>query len=174
MAGALSLLLTLLCLGWVSPIAQADTEQLSVRFTSMSPSAITDSGDLTLTGTITNNSSETHTAPVVKLWRDRSPITNSDALALLLDNDDSPELSDVVTSSEASVTLGDLAPGASADFSVKASFTSGDDPLSLTSTDCAYLVGVRVDEADGSQLGGARTFIASPGATTWSATTVAE
>lgn len=174
LAGALSLLLTLLCLGWVSPIAQADTEQLSVRFTSMSPSAITDSGDLTLTGTITNNSSETHTAPVVKLWRDRSPITNSDALALLLDNDDSPELSDVVTSSEASVTLGDLAPGASADFSVKASFTSGDDPLSLTSTDCAYLVGVRVDKADGSQLGGARTFIASPGATTWNATTVAE
>lgn len=161
-------------LGIVPPQARADGTAAEITLSSMSPSSVTNSGNLTLTGTVTNKSTATITTPTVRLWRDRAPLTNADAITLLMQDQSSPTLADVVTTSAAKDTLTSLQPGASTNFTVSASFTDGDDPLALVSPGNAYLVGVRVDSSAGVQVGSSRTLIAYPGSTSYSATTVAQ
>ncbi len=174
LAGLLCIVLTTLSLGVVHPAVRADDATLDVTFTSMSPSAVTDEGDLTLTGTITNKGSATVNRPTVHMWRNRAPLTNADALNFLVKNQSSEPMGDVVTTSAAAQTVASLTPGASANFTVRAAFSGGGDPLALVSPGNAYLVGVRVDNSAGTQVGSSRTLISYPGTSKYDATTVAE
>ncbi|MCT3012477.1 hypothetical protein EFN05_10630, partial [Propionibacterium freudenreichii] len=117
------IVLTTLSLGVVHPAVRADDATLDVTFTSMSPSAVTDEGDLTLTGTITNKGSATVNRPTVHMWRNRAPLTNADALNFLVKNQSSEPMGDVVTTSAAAQTVASLTPGASANFTVRAAFS---------------------------------------------------
>lgn len=135
-------------LGLTGPTAAAaEPEALaSITLTSISPSLPERDGTITLEGRVTNTSKDPIVRPQACFWRDQSPITATDGLESALDSDSNQPLG-----SRLCTALGtyddlyepdrpDLAPGASAAFTVSASVAD----LALAPTDGVYLVGVHV------------------------------
>jgi hypothetical protein len=129
------------------PAAADEPEALaSIRLTSISPALPAPDGTITLAGRVTNTSKEPIVRPQACFWRDQAPITDLEGLSSALGSaSNSPigsrlcrepgQFQDLYTADEP-----DLAPGASATFSVSARVTD----LALAPTDGVYLVGVHV------------------------------
>lgn len=161
------LLFVVAALALPGPVAHAAEQAVTVTLTSLTPSTIQSSGDLVITGEVTNTSSAPIETAKARLWRSRPPITNPDAVANAVATEPDSPAGAVVRSEAATADLtanGPLGPGERRSFTVAASFDAGDDPLRLTSTGVAYLVGVVV-QADGyssAVLGRARTLVPAP------------
>ena len=146
--------------------ADDETASVEVTLTQVSPSVLASSGELVLTGTVTNNGSEPLTALTVRLWRDARPITSLD----LMDPSSANSTSGAVMQSpSARDDLGDgsLAVGETKPFTVRAEMGSdAPEQTWLSEPGAAYRIGVEVDSLarwDDEPLGEARTFIALPG-----------
>ncbi|MFT8395009.1 DUF6049 family protein [Propionibacterium sp.] len=150
-----------------------DNPTVSVHLDQLSPSSVSGSGDLTLNGTVTNDTDTVIPSATVKLWRDKRPITNLDAMQLTLTGATTDAQSEV-TSDGASAVVGPLPAHGSRSFTVHASFTSGSDPLDLLSPRTANALGVTVSEPGGSTLGSSRFLMPYPTSQGYRATTVAE
>ena len=149
------------------PAAHAAEAAVTVTLTSLTPSTIQPSGNLVFTGEVTNTSSAPINSAKARLWRSRPPITNPDAIANAVATQPDSPVGAVVRSEAATADLtaeGPLGPGERRAFTVAASFDSGDDPLRLTSTGVAYLVGVVVHTGGYSSevLGRARVLMPAP------------
>ncbi|SDV00968.1 hypothetical protein SAMN04488544_3404 [Microlunatus sagamiharensis] len=166
--------------GPTTSAAAAEPEALaSITLTSISPSLPERDGTITLKGRVTNTSKDPIVRPQACFWRDQSPITAADGLESALDSDSNQPLG-----SRLCTALGtyddlyepdrpDLAPGASAAFTVSASVAD----LALAPTDGVYLVGVHVlQNGVPIAVGRTRVFVpvlsAEPARTTRTATLV--
>lgn len=148
--------------------AEAADPTVEVRLDAVTPSVLRLSGDLTLTGRITNTSDVELSGLRVQLWSSRGPITNVDALNLALHSSDYAYAGALITQDPRGnidlTTDGPLAPGETRPFSVTATIDDGPDPLRLNSTRVAYLVGAQVRQTTGRRtttLGSARTLLPS-------------
>ncbi|SEP84509.1 hypothetical protein [Microlunatus flavus] len=148
------------------PVAAAAAEPTSlatISLTSIKPSLPSRDGTITLSGKVTNTSKDPIVRPQALLWRDQAPITDVDGLDAALDSaSNSPigsrlyqkpgQFQDLYTAAEP-----DLAPGASATFTVSAEMAD----LALAPTDGVYLVGVQVLQ-NGVPVAVARTRVFVP------------
>ncbi|WP_316670206.1 DUF6049 family protein [uncultured Propionibacterium sp.] len=153
--------------------AVADDTSAAVAITGIDPMAVASSADLTLTGTVTNTGSSQITDATLRLWSVRGPITNGDALYNALSSNQNPSSTPTVHGDGASSRITELAAGASAPYSLKASFTSPE-ALGMTSTSSAYLVGAMLLDSGGNLIASASTVIAYPGGSSYQAAAVAE
>ena len=144
--------------------AQAADNPVSVTLTGVSPTQVDTSGDLTITGTVTNTSAATVGPLVIRLWRSIYPITIPDALSLTLASaQDDPPGQPLRTDPRARVELDELAAGQTVSFHLQASFVDGVEPLRMTSPGNAYVAGVQVVHASSGQvMGMARVFMPFP------------
>lgn len=136
--------------------AQADEDPavVTVTLTSVSPEALGNSGDLVITGEVTNTSDSELRRLEVRLWRDATPLSTLTELARATASTTSSGAVMESESARAQLTSGDaaLAPGASAPFSVQASLApEAAEQLWLSEPGAAYQVGV---EVYGSEAGG--------------------
>lgn len=148
-AGLAAVLGALGPVGAVRTAAAAEPEALAaITLTSVDPSLPTRDGTITLQGRVTNTSKEPIVRPQALLWRDQAPITDQDGLdAALGSASNSPigsRLFDVPGAFQDLWTADrpDLAPGASAAFTVSAKVAD----LALAPTDGVYLIGVHVTQ----------------------------
>lgn len=145
-------------------LAWADENPVSITLTSVSPTQVGTSGDLTITGTATNTSATKLGPLVVRLWRSIYPITIPDALTLTLESaQDDPPGQPLRIDPRASLQLDQLAAGQTVQFSLQASFVDGVEPLQMTSPGNAYLAGVQaVDASSGQLMGMSRVLMPYP------------
>lgn len=145
----LALALGLAGLALTPGTAAADEPQAlaSISLTSVSPSVPSRDDTITLSGRVTNTSKSPLVRPQALLWRDESPITDSDGLdAALASASNSPIGSRVVEPGAYqnlySADDQQLAPGRSATFTVSAKISD----LALSPTDGVFLIGVHVTQ----------------------------
>ncbi|MCW2761053.1 MAG: hypothetical protein JWR85_1254 [Marmoricola sp.] len=145
----------------VAPRAdEVEATPLSVALTSMSPSEIPRKGAITLTGVVANASSEDWTDVNVAPFISREPITTRDALAEAAATSPSVAVGERLTDAGTYASVGDLAPGERAAFTIRVPRTS----LLISGAPGVYWIGVHAlgQNADGRDLvadGRARTFI---------------
>lgn len=143
---------------------------VEVILTSVTPSVLAASGELVLSGTVTNTGTEPLTALTVRLWRDARPITTLDVMDLASATNSTSGA--VMQSPSARDDLGDgsLAVGETKQFTVRAEMgADAAEQTWLSQEGAAYRIGVEVDSLarwNDAPLGEARTFIALPASTT--------
>lgn len=150
--------------GLALPAAVADTDPLAIDITAVTPTVLTNSGNLVVAGIIRNVS----TTPVddisVWLWRDATPLTHGLQLQRSVGNEGGAASQDP----QASVLIDRLEPNGSARFSVQASLDPNQavEPLWLNQPDAAYRVGVEAYGRTAGQpitlVGASRFFMAHP------------
>ncbi|WP_126464139.1 DUF6049 family protein [Propionibacterium australiense] len=160
-------------LGLGTAPAAADDESAAITITSINPIVVSDSGELTITGSLTNTGSAPITGASLRLWSTRGPITNGDAFYNTLDGDQDVTNTLPVRNDDASTQVTGLAAGASRPYALKAPF-NGPESLGLASPSSAYLVGVMLVDADGTLITFTSAVIGYPGRDGYRATTVAE
>lgn len=181
-AGLIGLLMGLIVVLGLVPVpparAQVTSDEVAVTLTTISPTVLGASGNLVITGTLTNRSPEALQGVEVRLWRDATPIVT---LAGLESASGNPEPSGAVLQSASAHQLirdGEpLQPGGTAEFSVAAAFgPQVSEQTWLSQPDAAYLVGVEVygwSSGDGYRLlGRAISPIAYPGTATVNTATI--
>lgn len=178
--GLLGLLLSVL-IGltvWPTATSQADTELVSIELTTITPTVLTDSGELVISGRLTNQSNNPVQRVEVRLWRDATPLTSLDDLERAeTSNQPSGATMDAPDARQSINQAGWLQPGETAQFSVRARLDPGaSDQLWLSQPNAAYQVGVEVygsTEAGSYQrLGRASSLMAYPGTATVSVGTI--
>ncbi len=124
--------------------AHAQDSPLEIIVNPIDPISIGDSGDLKITGTITNHSDHVLSDITVCLWRDATPLDSVKLFKDAIHND--PLGGAVMYSDSASEYVDtDLAPGQSHPFSVSASLSGlKDELLYLSIPNAVYQVGVNV------------------------------
>lgn len=158
-----------------APSAQADdSDQISLALSSITPTSVSSSGELSISGTLTNTGQSSLSGARIQMWRARGPITNVDALQLALDGQSVGGEHQDLTSADASETVSSLAAGNTQGFTLRASFNEGDDPLALLSTNSVYQVGVRVIDASGNEIGSTTTVMGYPTDAGYQAVTIAQ
>ena len=165
----LGVLLGLLMLVAGLPVASSHAEEpteVLVELTSLAPATLSGSGELVISGRVTNQADQPLSQLTAHLWRDATPITT---LSSLNAAEADPQASgEVMQSSDAVASLGDdgtLAPGASADFTVRADLGSDAAEQSwLSQPDAVYQVGVQVFSGP-RELGGSSALVGYPGST---------
>ncbi|WP_341728479.1 DUF6049 family protein [Brooklawnia sp.] len=165
----LGVLLGLLMLVAGLPVASSHAEEpteVLVELTSLAPATLSGSGELVISGRVTNQADQPLSQLTAHLWRDATPITT---LSSLNAAEADPQASgEVMQSSDAVASLGDdgtLAPGASADFTVRADLGSDAAEQSwLSQPDAVYQVGVEVFSGP-RELGGSSALVGYPGST---------
>lgn len=141
-------------------VVDPEATPLSVALTSMTPSQIPRKGVIKLTGVVANGSGEDWTDVNVAPFVSTRPITTRDDLALAAATAPSVAVGERLTDPGTYAAVGDLAPGASAAFSIRIPVTS-----TLTAGGPGvYWIGVHAlgTNAEGRDLvadGRARTFI---------------
>ena len=160
------LLVIMLFLGSLSfwTPALADETSVEVELTSVTPTVLRITGDLEISGKVTNLGTQPLTGLTVRLWRHRAPITNLDALNIALESGPDAFLGGFLPREPRANFYFDspLQPGETREFTVSATNEGSDDPLLLTSTGVGYLVGVKITQGNGNAtLGSARTLIGS-------------
>ena len=139
--------------------AADDSTPLEVSIDSMSPAAIPATGDITVTGQITNQSDDTWTELNVYLLTSPGPFSTSEALLEAQQTDPASEIGDRLTAEELYDSVGDLAPGSSVSYTLSVARKD----LDVTGEPGVYWLGVhvlgaseegRIEGADGR----ARTF----------------
>ena len=156
-----------------APGAVADETSATITITGLGPMAVSESGELTVTGTLTNTGSSPITGATLRLWSTRAPITNGDAFYNALAGDQDVTNTLPVQDDDASSQITDLAAGASRSYSLRAPF-NGPESLGMTSTSSAYLFGVMLVDDDGGLITFTSAVIGYPGSGDYQATTVAE
>jgi Family of unknown function (DUF6049) len=136
-----------------------DSTALSVALTSMSPE-IPRKGAITLTGRVTNSSQDDWTEINVAPFIAQEPITTRDELAAAAKTAPDATVGNRLTDPGTYVSVGDLAPGRSAPFSIRIPVKS----LTISGDSGVYWIGVHAlgTTAEGRDLvadGRARTFI---------------
>lgn len=169
-AALLGLLVSLVMVTGLVPVASARADgQVSISLTSISPNVLTNSGELVISGTLTNLSDESLDGVEVALWRDATPLRTLDAVDRALASDRPGGA--VMESASARISLNSGAPipaGGTADFTVRSGLgPDAAEQLWLSEPDAAYQVGVqafgRLGSGPHQQLGHAGTLIAYPG-----------
>lgn len=169
-AALLGLLVSLVMVTGLVPVASARADgQVSITLTSISPTVLTNSGELVISGTLTNLSDEPLGAVEVALWRDATPLRSLDAIDRALTSDRPGGA--VMESATARMELNSGAPipaGGKADFTVRSGLgPDAAEQLWLSEPDAAYQVGVqafgRLGTGPHQQVGHASTVIAYPG-----------
>lgn len=153
--------------------AVADETSATITITGIDPMVVSNSGDLTITGALTNTGSSPITGATLRLWSTRAPITNGDAFYNALAGDQDVTNTLPVRDDDASSQITDLAAGASRSYSLQAPF-NGSESLGLASTSSAYLLGVMLVDDDGGLITFTSAIIGYPGSNGYQATTVAE
>lgn len=157
---------------------QVTSGEVGVMLTTISPTVLSASGELAISGTVTNQSSEALQGVTVYLWRNATPIVTLARLTAAIED---PEPGGAVLQSASAHQLirdGEpLEPGASAEFSVTAEFgPQVSEQTWLSQPAAAYLVGVEVfgwSSGDGYRLLGRATApIAYPGTATVNTATI--
>jgi hypothetical protein len=114
-------LVLLALLPW-APAATAaeepDGTPLTVRLTQLSPAAIPAKGQLTLSGTVTNDSEEDWVAVNVHPFVSTVPMTTREELAAAAETDPEADVGARLTDTGQFAAIGDLAPGESTSFQI--------------------------------------------------------
>lgn len=148
-----------------TPLAHADdTELLDITVTEVSPTSLRTTGELVISGTVTNSSRSKIDDVTVQLWRDATGLRSPAALQRA----ESAQTygGDLSRAPGARAEVGDLAAGQSRSFQVRASLDPSHaiDQLWLEQPDAAYRVGVEARSGERPNLLGANRFlIAHPG-----------
>ncbi|MGH1564362.1 DUF6049 family protein [Mumia sp. DW29H23] len=122
-----------------APAQAADADRLAVTIDALTPTALTSGDTLTITGRISNPSSESWSRLRVHLVMPSTPITDPAAVDEAL-ADPTPAVTGTrLTSGSAVVAAGDLAPGDTTTFELRVPF-----PELRVTTSGAYPVGVHV------------------------------
>lgn len=162
------LCLVMLVAGLPVAFSHADEpiDEVLVELTSVSPTILSDRGELVISGRITNESSQPLVELTARLWRDATPIRTLGQLDAAQNNLEPS--GEAMFSAAAVATIGaagTLEVGASADFTVRADLSANAVEQSwLSQPDAAYQVGVEVF-SDQLKVGGAYTLLAYPGET---------
>ncbi len=147
-----------------SPARAEQTDPLQVSVTEISPGLLGTSGELVISGTVTNTSDATIDEVNVQLWRDATGLRT--AAALQRAENSVAGGGDLSQAPGALATIGDLGPGQSGKFQVRASLdpSQASDQLWLEQPDAAYRVGVEARSGLNPTLLGANRFLmAHPG-----------
>lgn len=147
-----------------APASAADDPlaPLTISLTRLVPAAIPEQGDLTLAGTVTNDSDETWIAVNVHPFISRSPITTREELAAAAETPLTTEVGTRLVEPGQFEAIGDLEPGTSRPFRI--SIPAEDLASEISGAEGVYWIGLhalgqnfagRDDLADGR----ARTFI---------------
>ncbi len=161
-----------------APAHARAADEVAVHLTSITPTVLSASGELVISGTITNQSSDTLRQVEVRLWRDATPLTTLGRLQqAVAGTNPAGEVMDAATARQPVNPEEGLAPGASASFTVRADLgPDAAEQLWLSVPDAAYQVGVSVfgrPAVEGyRQLGQAHALMPYPGATPASITTI--
>lgn len=153
----------------VRPAVAEAPGSVQVTLTSITPTVLSASGELVISGTVTNTTDSLLQRLEVRLWRDAAPLRSVAALSSGADQ----RTGAVMESASARQTInqnGTLAPGASADFTVRAILgPDADEQLWLSMPDAAYRVGVEVygwpPSGGYQELGQAAALMPYPGST---------
>ncbi len=145
--------------------AHADDEEepapLSVALTRLVPAAIPETGNLTLIGTVTNDSAETWIAVNVHPFISRSPMTTRAEVAAATQTPLSTDVGTRLVEPGQFEPIGDLAPGMSRPFRI--SIPVAQLGTEITGAEGVYWIGIHAlaQSPDGSRAvqGRARTFI---------------
>ncbi|MEO5710558.1 MAG: DUF6049 family protein [Nocardioidaceae bacterium] len=141
--------------------AAEDTTQAPLRVSveTLAPAVVPTSGRVTLTGQVTNRSSETYTDLKAYLFTSAAPITDRAALAEAVSTPEDASIGTRVTSPGLYDELGDLDPGATLSYRVSVPRAN----LGISGQPGVYWIGVHVlgTDPDGvrSTAGRARSFI---------------
>lgn len=171
---AVIVLVSLLASAWLAPAAHAHNPRswAAIAISSLSP-AIPKPGDtITITGTVTNTSTEQLGRVQATMWRNQAPILDAEQMAVTLASDANDPLGSRMDAGYQQLTRSDdpatsklpvaLTAGESMPFTVRAKL----DQFSFPSTAGIYLVGVQIrgtlNGLSGTEqmtLGRARTFL---------------
>lgn len=137
--------------------AVADTAELGVSIDALSPSVVPDKGVVTISGRVSNPTSDTWSGLNVYLCTSSHPMTTSDEIQLSVESD--PELP-VCSRTATYVTIDELAPGESAPYTVRAPRAE----LGISGQPGVYwfniqVLGTNSDGRDGVSDGRARSFL---------------
>lgn len=103
----------------VSPATARAEEPLGVSIDALTPSVIPTSGAIRVTGTITNNSTDTWDNIGIYPLTSFDPLTTADELSTAVRSDPAEPVGDRITSQGPLATIETLAPGASATYSLR-------------------------------------------------------
>ena len=129
--------------GWVAPASAADESSLRTTLTSVSPSVLGERSTVTLSGEVTNAGDTPWTDVQAYLVIPSQPQTDAEGLRTSIRSNPGyagPRVIDIGSFDE----VGDLAPGATRDFTVRVA--AGD--LPIAATDGVYPVGVQILATD--------------------------
>ncbi len=151
-------LLALLPAGPTRAATDAAASPLTVRLVRLTPAAIPAKGKVVLAGTVRNDSDETWSSINAYPFLGAAPITTREELAAAVATDPTADVGPRITTPGLFVSIGDLAPGASAPFTIKLPASA------LPRQPGVYWIGVHAlgQNADGRDQiadGRARTFI---------------
>lgn len=165
--GLIGLLVGVLFTLLVTPGGRAVAQEstlVTIELTAVSPMVLTDHGELVISGRVTNNSDDELHQAEVRLWRDATPLTT---IAALSQDTSAARRGALLESASARQLLNDgsaLAPGDTAEFTVRAALgPNAPEQTWLSEPDAAYLVGVAVFVGY-DELGRASTLLGYPGA----------
>ena len=95
------------------------SDPLSLQITEMTPTVLRGTGDVTVSGTVTNTTEETWTGVNVAPFRSAYPITDSATLQAAAELPDDSYVGDRLTAVESITTVESLAPGETATFTTR-------------------------------------------------------
>lgn len=176
--GLLGSLLVIICGVQVTNVHADEEEQARITLTSISPTVLGPSGELVISGTVTNETADELSRVEVRLWRDATPLRTSSAIEAAATS--TGQTGAVMESASAQQSIKDgapLAPGETAEFTVRAVFgPEATEQSWLSEPNAAYQLGVEAygyPPFGGYQLlGRATSFMPYPGSTKTTTATI--
>ncbi len=133
----------LLTLPFLTPASHADSDDLKVHITSISPSVLGKDSVITLKGTASNSGDETWTSVHAYMVMPRWPYTSRTQVHDVLTSD-LAYVGERIVNTDRFATIGTLAPGESKDFTIRVPSKE----LGLSAADGVYPVGVHLVATD--------------------------